>query len=620
LLSVLNDSQLGELAREPAAELFQRANHASVVAPLIVLLAFLPGLLIFWNPSFNETTCLRGLRALDVNSGDSLVDWMVAASRATPEDSAQARPLASLLTATAMRIGLLVPEKRLLLAGYVSAVGLLFALAGLGRQLVGSRFAFLTVLLVATHHDFLTLCGNLPPACLPLTFALLSIRSLLAGQDSNSAAVSWHQVGSGLALAACWLSGAEVAMATFVALCLMTLLHPQPAVVHSTFRMKLKQFVLQLTLDTVKLLVVTMIAAAIIIAWQLAVMGKQPSVREFVANLLLWSIPKTRSTPASNWEPIRSLLDTLGAALGFFVLGLVSVLRDWRSRGDAQRRMTSRVLVIGMIVAGAGWWLNWESHRGQFTNVLAWPGLLLVAVLVMSARGCEGILRREFTTATSTVLIVIAVGFSLVRVINQFPSSLASDPAFVVEPLIVLTIAALVGWSCTRRWMTESRQQRLLLCGIVCALAVEVRDSVRTVQFTTNDERELMAFRRQLLEPSPPSHCWLLTDEPSPARLRFFVQSLWQDSEVRLARSWEELLVDPSVSRTTNTAQPPSIPVESLPRMVVITWGSHKIPSQELRRHGQILIQTTAPHYYRQRPLNGYRFTRRDSAAFAKAK
>lgn len=619
-MSVLNDSQLVDLVREPATELFQRANRASVVAPLIVLLAFLPGLLIFWNPTFHETTCFRGLRALDINASDSPVDWIVTASRATPEDSAQARPLASLLTAAAMRMSLLVPEKRLLLAGYVSAVLLLFALAGLGRKLVGSRFAFLTVLLVATHHDFLTLCGNLPPACLPLTFAVLSIRGMLAGQDSKSATVSWQLVGSGLALAACWLSGAEVALATFVALCLMALLDPKPVVTHVAFRAKLKQIVLQLTLDIVKLLLVTTIAVVVIIAWQLAVFGTLPSVRDFVANLLTWSIPKTRDAPSTNLEPIRSLLDTLGAALGFFVLGVVSVLRGWRSKEDAQRRMTSRVLVIWMVVAGAGWWLNWESHRGQFTNVLAWPGLLLVAVLVMAARGCEGILRREFATATSTCLIFIAVGFSLVRVVDKFPSSPAIDPAFVLEPLIVLMITALVGWSCTRRWMTEGRQKRLLLCGVLFALAVEIRDSVRTVQLTTNDERELIAFRRQLLEPSQPSHCWLLTDEPSPARLRFFVQSLWHDSHVRLARSWEELLVDPSVSQTTNTARQPMTTGESLPRMVVITWGSQKVPSQELRRHGQILIQTTAPHYYRQRPLNGYRFTRRDSAAFANVK
>ena len=68
-MEVVNDARLMELVREPAKELLPAARRASVVQPLMVLLAFLPGLLGFWNRSLDEATCRQGLLAFDVVAG-----------------------------------------------------------------------------------------------------------------------------------------------------------------------------------------------------------------------------------------------------------------------------------------------------------------------------------------------------------------------------------------------------------------------------------------------------------------------------------------------------------------------------------------------------------------------
>ena len=62
----------------------------------------------------------------------------------------------------------------------------------------------------------------------------------------------------------------------------------------------------------------------------------------------------------------------------------------------------------------------------------------------------------------------------------------------------------------------------------------------------------------------------------------------------------------------TGTASVKGLPVKTTkPRAIVVTWGSSKLPAEELKRRGQTLTQVTAPHYFQGRLLKGFRWVER---------
>ena len=141
-MDVVDDVWLLELAREPIRELLPSARRAAAIKPLVVLLAFLPGLLVFRHPTLDQETASVGLRALEISSGASPLEWFVAAGNESPTHGTPLAPLVSLLTAISLRIELLSSESRLLLVSYGSSVLLLLSLFSFAAKLAGSRFGF----------------------------------------------------------------------------------------------------------------------------------------------------------------------------------------------------------------------------------------------------------------------------------------------------------------------------------------------------------------------------------------------------------------------------------------------------------------------------------------------
>lgn len=616
-MEVVNDARLMELVREPARELLPAARRASVVQPLVVLLAFLPGLLGFWNRSLDEATCRQGLLAFDVVAGERPTDWFVIASREPAESSSPAFPLATLLTALGLQVDLLSPESRLLLVSYLSSALLLLCLGCLAKNVGGSRLALLAVCLACGHREFLTLSESLPPVALPLAFVMLSFRAMLAHKTAAGAVLSWPLVSSGLALAASWLSGGEVALAglgVMLVATLLSVLSSKDLSARSPLRRVLRQRLTNLVLAVMSLLLVTMIAVAIVAGWQATF-----SERVRLPNLAGSSFWFRRVWPVEPRaaEAAQALLPMMGIWLGFVVLGVVQLVRGRVRQRDGEGSEATSFLVGWSAVAGLIWWATWPVHHGNWTNSVIWPGFLLLPLLFLAACGLDAVLRREFSlgsvvTVTLATLGIVSAPQWAARLPNSFTGS------WIVVSVLTGVFVVASGVLVIRRLAKSEPHSRLALLSCVALLVLaDVTNGIFSRPRLADDERELLAFRRQLVPEASPDECWLTTDEASPARLRFFLRSLWRDVALREVTDWKTVLVEPPrTSATTSvelgTARAKGSPLKAVkPRAIVVTWGSSKLPAEELKRRGQALTQVTAPHYFQGRLLKGYRLTER---------
>lgn len=602
-MEVVDDTRLMELAREPARELLPAARRESVVRPLIVLLAFLPGLLGFWNRSPDEPMCRFGLQAFDVAREDRPLDWLVSATHAGSERSSFGSPFAVLLTAVGLKIELFSPVNRLLLVSYLSSVLLLLCLGGLAQKIGGHRFALLTVCLACGHRELLALSESLPPAALPFALALLSSRELLVHQLSGGPLVSWSLVASSLALAACWLSGGESALASWCVLSAVSLwsvfFKGEPSS-RSTLGRVIRQRISGLMSASMSLFLVTLMAAVIVVGWQFA-FSQKLSLTNFT-ECFFWPrklLPIEFSTAV---VATNVLVQAMGAWLGFVLL---SVLQATRARTDQLGRASTLgtgFLLVWTAVAWLGWWATGTSPSGEAAQSSVWAGWRLLPLLFLAAQGLEAVLRREIGLGIVLTMTLVTLG---VVSSSHWVPQLSNPTARTWFAVYVLTGGVIV-WAGWLKISKSERQVRLMLLSCVGTLVlVDLSSGLFAWPRLADDERELLALRHQLMMEVPPDECWLVTEETSPARLRFFLRSLWSGVAVREARDWEGLV--PKSPRDSSAKAADNLHT----RAIVVTWGNSKAPAEDLKRRGQALTQITAPHYFRGRLVKGYRWKER---------
>ncbi len=616
-MEIVNDARLMELVREPARELLPAARRASVVQPLIVLLAFLPGLLGFWNRSLSEATCRQGLLAFDVVAGERPMDWFVTASRNAAESSTPVFPLPTLATALGLQVELLSPESRLLLVSYLSSAFLLLCLSCLAKKVGGSRFALLVVCMACGHREFLVLSESLPPVAIPLAFAALSFRAMLAHQTAGQALVSWPLMASSLALAACWLSGGELAIASLgvlLAISLSSVFSREHLSARSTLRRAVRQRFWKLSIAVVNFVLVTTIAVAIVAGWQSVFSDRihQP----ILAGSSFW-LHRVWPVESNAFEAAKALWQMIGAWLGFMVIGVVQVARR-RMRQQHGLNIEAAWLLVGWAVVGwLSWWVTWPEHHGAWTNSVTWSGFLLLPMLFFAAWGLEAVLRRELGVGSVVTATLATLGvFFAPHWTARLPSPVTGT--WIAASVLTGAIVVWAGLHIVRRIARSETHCRLVLLSCVVLLVLtDVTSGAFSRRRLADDERELLAFRRQLITETPPDHCWLMTEESSPARLRFFLRSLWHGVALQEAKDWETVLFKPSRSSATNPVEPRT-PTESRTpvatrtrRAIVVTWGGSKLPAEDLKRRGQAFTQATTPHYFQGRLLKGYRWNER---------
>ena len=609
-MEVVNDVQLMELVREPAKELLPSSRRPSVVQPLLVLLAFVPGLFGFWNRSLDEATCRQGLLAFEVTTGERPIDWVVTASRGTA-------PLPTLLTALGLKVELLSPESRLLLVSYLSSVFLLLCLGSLAKKIGGSRFALLTVCLACGHREFLTLSESLPPVALSLALAVLSFRALLVHQTTDNSLMSGSLMTSGLALGACCLAGTQLAVTSWCVLLVVSVLSAitnKESSPRWTLGRAIRHRLSDLMAALFSLLVVTVMAVSVVAGWQSA----------FTEGLNLRSLGEStawfrQAAPVGSQSraTFEAVLPTFGAWLGFALLGAVQVARGRMKFLDGAGTRGMWFWAGWSAVATISMWITWPAAQADRMSSLACVGFFLLPMLLLAASGLEAVLRREFSLGwvVAATLVTIGVVFAPTWM-NWRPPSLTGSWFVAMTLLGGLVIGG--GWRVLRRASNSESLSRIALFSCVTILVLlDVSEGILSRPPLADDERELLAFRRQLMTETPPKECWLLTVESAPVRLQFLLRSLWHDVALREASDWETLVDTSRIVPATNPTMSKSnvTPIDtSKTHAIVVTWGSPKLPASELKRRGQSLSQSTTPHYLQGRPLKAYRWVVRAEA------
>ena len=541
-MEVVDDARLMELVREPARDLLPAAHRASVVRPLIVLLSFLPGLLGFWNRPPDEATCRQGLLGLDVAAGKNPMNWIVTASRGPVDHAVPAFPLATLSTAAALRIELISPESRLLLVSYLSSAFLLLSLGGLAKSVGGQRFALLVVCLACGNREFLRLSESLPPVALPLAFAALSFRALLVHQTTPGALVSWSSVASGLALAACWLAGGELALASWFILLMASLLFvvsPTQRQTRRTLVLRIRQRLSDLMSAMMNLFVLTSIAITVVAGWQTAVLEEisLPSLTEGWAWLRRDWFVESRST-----QVVLELFQAVGCWLGFSVLGVLQLIRERATHRVCANTKGAWFLIGWCCVAWMCFWMKWPDTQDDLTNSMTGTALPLLPLLFLAAWGLDAVLRREFGLGAVLTATVVTLGVvSAPRWIVRLPGSVTGEwfATLVLTGAIVfwfgrLLVRAVLG--------SEHLSRKVISSCVILLVLADVTNGFTSRRRIADDERELLAFRRQLIMAKPPDVCWLMTDQAVPARLQFFLRNLRCRTFVLGARDPETLL------------------------------------------------------------------------------
>lgn len=615
-MEVVNDSRLLELAREPAIELFPAARRDSMAQPLILILAFMPGLMVFWNQSLDEAACRQGLLALDVIVSERPLGWFATANQKLPSDGqGLAFPLTTLLTALGLQVKILTPMSRLHLVSYLCSAVLLLSLSGLAKKVGGCRFALAVVCLACGHREFLTLSESLPPVTLPLAFAVLAFWAMLVHRSRDEAWMTWPLVGSGVALAACWLSGGALALASWSVLMLASvtsIIQKRERTKKGSWSHTLQQHVAKASMISVNVVVMTLVAVSIVAGWETVF-----SVKTGLSIILddSWWTGTIWPNELRAIDAAQALIQMNGPWLGFMILGVTRLTRGRTSKRDRLAGETRGLFVCWSVVSATCWLASWPVHRGDWTHSVNWEGFLLLPVLTLAAFGLEGVLRREYNLGS--VLMVTLGTFAIVfmpDLTSRFPNPLSGS--WIASSVLVVVLLVSSGWFAAGKVVASDCRNRLVLSTCVAALLLtDASIGAFSRPRLADDERELLAFRQKLLKEGQPNECWLITDEAAPVRLRFLLRSLWLGVPLREAHDWESVLAMGSRKSVGQTHDNSLVGTDHRTRNLIVTWGSSKYPTDDLRRRGQVLTQTTGAHYFQARLLKSYRWIERTETA-----
>ncbi|HTI51875.1 MAG TPA: glycosyltransferase family 39 protein, partial [Planctomycetaceae bacterium] len=183
---VTDDRQLQRLAVEPPEPLFPSLRHAEAMAPLVVVLAFLPTLYAVAYRTLTEAGARQGLVALQCLAAENLDEFIDPAMSAVPTPLAFQPLLMSWLTALALRLFGVGQAAGHVSSAYLCTAGLILAAYILGRRLGGDRLGLFSALLLAFNPHVLRLAQEPIPQSAAALFAVLAMAGTVAHWQKSS--------------------------------------------------------------------------------------------------------------------------------------------------------------------------------------------------------------------------------------------------------------------------------------------------------------------------------------------------------------------------------------------------------------------------------------------------
>jgi len=444
----VDDSRLMELAAGPPEPLLPVLDRASAMAPLVVLMAVLPGLtaLVVFSP---DTTRVPDASVLaDDGSSRILSPWGRWVAN---------QPWRDLL-------GLDQPPVAWLpvVPGYLATVVLVGLVWCVGCVLFQSRNGLLAAVAVCCHTPVVMFGRSFEPLAVSAVAAGVTIISFVSHLQRSHRMVSMALAVSAMGLATTLLLAAPLVLPVLMMLAVAAL---------SNLTGELGLWGSGRSVNRTRVggrwqgpaadLVVMAVAAAFVVGWSWLV-GRDPFVP------WLWS---AAGRSLSGWpeamQRAARLVMWLGWLIGPVLLGVIQVVREIRS-GDQAERPVAVLVMAWAVLASLAFVLAGDGYPSRLAESFA-----VVPLAVLAARGLESVCDRRVGVAPVVAATCVSCCLGSHRVLAPLVGRLVGQPW--QAGVLVLMLAVVVGGGvsmCCRR--SESHRRHVLLACLLLVVAAQL--------------------------------------------------------------------------------------------------------------------------------------------------
>ena len=541
----LDDSQLLRLAADPRTRLFPEPSRTAVLAPLVIVLALLPALVIVQTPGFDETSSRWGLRTLDVAMARELSGWLQPGREGFGRSLAYQPPLASWLQAAVVRaIGIERPVGWHVVS-FLATCGCVVAMYRLARRLGGASFSLVVVACLSCHPLTLRLATGTTPGAIGLLLMVVTVWGLLGHLEGPPLLVSFRLLIGALAWGLALLAVGPVALALLPPL----LLHVgglRGGQGRAASGSSLSGIVRSVWSGTTALLILIATGLSFSSWWEVMMLSEYETAfwcSWWTGSLLSDPSSITLSHSGRGWIADNTLL------CGWLLIGLAELLRHiWQPSSELSRR---RHQLVGL------WWLMALAARIVFeffgpresVQRETWDAFLLLPTLLIVGSGVEAVVRRQTSPLTEALLIASTAGFIIWRVTGRPTVGLI---AFVsVLAALALFPAFASRWRVSSHGWSERNWRRFLQVFVVAFLTSHMVMGLIARPRPTTDDAALIELR-QRLETLPPVRriTLIAVNAAAPASLSFLLHSRWPSAQLTIAEAWNAEFVEKTILPT----------------------------------------------------------------------
>lgn len=546
----IDDTQLVLMARKPAAEMFPLLRRTSALAPLLMLVCALPPLAVLQTRNHEEADALWGLRAIELKSVP-IETQIVSPPREGAAGALRSQPpLGTWLTTALLLLTGSTSSLSLIAVSYVATAASVFMFVQVLRVAVSEKAGFWGAILGGFQASLLVLAGRCGPSSLGVFFALTAMWGFLAHLE-RGARRSWLRLlGGGVALGACVLSGGPLATGVVLILLLYVLglrgqtlsrkqwSGPKPIAVWAGW-------------PALKSLCLFVLVGLLVGGWWPILRHRDEP--NFLANWPLGvaeatvsDLPSTTiSVPSIEGEATAfvRLLPLLGPMLALTLFGMIRSGLAAAISQNEHRRRGQMLLLAWILVSGAAWWsLTGQPNASPFVIGL-WEALLSLGLAGVGAVCLDDIAMRRISmpvvvsVAVVGVLILVSAGWA-----EQVPEVIREGGWLLGT--IAAAGAGVALWKLLDSGSDRDVRHRIVLGALIVAHVGTVAVfGLRSTRMTTDDDRALAAFSRQLPRGRDVTDVILL-GHPSriPLRIRLAVRVACPRATEHFADSWESVL------------------------------------------------------------------------------
>lgn len=545
------------------------------MAPLVMVLAFLPTLYAVAHRTLTEAGARQGLLSLQCLSAQTLNEFIDPATTGTSPSLASQPLLMNWFTALALKTSGVGQVAGQVASAYLCTACLILATYVLARRLGGDRLGLMSALLLAFNPHILKLAQEPLPQSGAALFAVLAMAGAVAHWQKSSSVASVQLLLGGIALGLCLLAGGPVAIATLAILVFYAAGWKIDRVRHSAIDSPFERSQLNRGKALRSLLVLALTGFAVG-GWRSLLMGSRYGAQFWDAWFRLRETDSGTEAAAAGASWVTLLLRANQLVLPLSVLSLAGIAvigaEVWRRSEDPGRRHRG-LLLTWLAVAGPLWLWATPGDDLSIRPDAYWTALFIVPLTMTAAAGLLAVIDRliPFRWAVMIGVLTVADALFVGRETARVPEFGGTRTAgwmmflwWMVGAFIILAWLSRVSLS------AEARRRGVLTALVLGVIAANCLWGSLAVRRASTADRELEDLRTGLVSLGSVKRWTLVVPtttagpvpEPPP-QLVYALRSLWPEGEMLSADSWESL----STQLATETAE------RKGDRRLIITWS-----------------------------------------------